>query len=172
MHAHEAVRQTARSQLVDDLNQLVRRLRQYRTESEWAAALLDGASQFVHQIAVFGFENGTLRLLGQRNLDLPAGLSFQAAPAAAFAAAIQSRDPVVAIRTPAEVTGILALPEDGARAHIFPIVNGSRVVALLFAAGDRYVDVNALELVAGLASMVLERQANASLHAQITNNSR
>lgn len=172
MHAHEPVWRTECSELVDDLNQLLRRLRQYRTGSDWAAALLDGASRFVHQVAVFAFENGALRLLGQRNLDLPADFSFPAASAAAFAAVIESRDPVVAIRTPTEVTGILAVTADGERAHIIPIVNGSRVVALLFAADLHWVHVNALELVAGMASMVLERQANASLHAQITNNSR
>lgn len=172
MHAHEPVWQTARSQLVHELNQLVRRLRQYRTESEWAAALLDGALHFVHQVAVFAFENGTVRLLGQRNLDLRPGFSFPSASAAAFTAAIQSRDPVIAVRSPSEVTGILAVADDGARAHVLPIVNGSRVVAVLFAAADGYVDVNALELVTGMASMVLERQANAFLHAQVTNNSR
>jgi hypothetical protein len=172
MQAHEPVEQAARSELVHELNQLVRRMRQYRTESDWAAALLDGASQFVDQVAVFAFENGPLRLLGARNLDLPAAFSFPAASAAAFAAAIESRDPVIAMRTPGEVTGSLAGAANGERAHIIPIVNESRVVALLFAADPLSVDVNALELVAGMASMVLERRANASLHSQITNHSR
>lgn len=158
--------QAARCQIAHELNQFLRRLRQYHTESEWAAALLDGACQFVHQVAAFALEDGTVRLLGQRNMDLPANFSFPLASAAAFAAAIESRDPVVAMRTEAEVTGTLG-GEDGERAHVVPIVNGARTVALLFAADRRYVDVNALELVAGMASVVLERKANTHLHAQI-----
>jgi hypothetical protein len=46
-------------------------------------------------------------------------------------------------------------------------MNGRRVVAILFAADQEYMDVNALELIAGLGSAVLERQANVALHAQI-----
>jgi hypothetical protein len=48
-----------------------------------------------------------------------------------------------------------------------PILNGPRVVALLFAANQDYLDVNAIELIAGLASIVLERQSNTLLHTQI-----
>ncbi len=159
--------QAARCQIAHELNQVLRRLRQYRTEGEWAAALLDCASQSVDQAAVFALESGELRLLGARNLDLPANFSFPVTSAPAFAAAIESRDPVVAMRTSAEVTGTLGVPDEGERAHIIPIANGSRVAAVLFAAARGYVDVNALELVAGMASIVLERQANASLHSQI-----
>jgi hypothetical protein len=40
-------------------------------------------------------------------------------------------------------------------------------VAILFAADQEYIDLNALELVAGLASAVLERYSNVSLHSRI-----
>jgi hypothetical protein len=65
------------------------------------------------------------------------------------------------------VTEPLSSPELGERAHVLPILNAGRVVAVLFAADRNYMDVNALELIAGLASAVLERHSNAALHARI-----
>jgi hypothetical protein len=154
-------------QLTRELNHLLRRFRRYQTEAEWVSALLDGASQFVRQAAVLTLKDGILLVRGQVNLALPDHFSFQVSSTAAFAAAVESRDPVVALRTPGEVSEGLSAPEPNERAHIIPISNGDRVVAVLFAAGAEPVNGNALELVAGMASIVLERQANALLHAQI-----
>jgi hypothetical protein len=154
-------------QLTRELNQLLRRFRHYRTEAEWISALLDGASQFIQQAAVFTFKDGVLLLRGQINLALPDQFSFPVSSTAAFASALESRDPVIALRTPAEVHSLLSSPQPSERAYILPICNSDRVVALLFAAGREAADGDALELIAGMASMVLERQANASLHAQI-----
>lgn len=159
--------QSTRSQVVSELNQLLRRLRQYRTESEWDAALLDGASQFVRNVALFVFRDGILHLRGERSLNLPQDLSFLASQAAAFETAIRSKDTVVALRTPTEVGEPLSSPNPEEHVHITPIMNGSRVVAVLFAADHDRVDLEGIELIAGLASAVLERQSNASLHTQI-----
>ena len=160
--------QAAKLETVHELNQFLRRLRQYQTEGEWVASLLDGASHFVHEAALLSIRDDALRLRGQRNLNLPEDLTFPVRSAAAFATAIDSKDPVIALRTPAEVTEPFSRSEPGGRAHIIPIVNGTRAVAVLFAADGDRVDVNALELVAGMASIVLERQSNQSLHAKIT----
>ena len=150
------------------LNHFLRRLRQYRGEGEWVSTLLDGVSQFVEQAAVFAIEGGELRLRGKSNLDIAEDLAFPISSAGAFQAAIDSKDPVVTLRTAGEVTKILSTPNPNERAHIVPIVNGPRVVAVLFAARhDQDVDVNALELIVGMASIVLERQSNVSLHSQI-----
>lgn len=156
-----------RTQLARELNQLLRRFRLYQTEADWVSALLDGAAQFIPQAAVFALKGGVLQLRGQVNLALPDGFCFPVSAAAAFASAVESRDPVIALRTPLEVSEPLSAPEPGMRAHIVPISNGDRVVALLFAADADSVDGNALELIAGMASIVLERQSNTSLHAQI-----
>lgn len=163
--------QAARSQIMDELNHLLRRLRQYQTEREWISAVLGGASQFVHQVALFTVQNGTLYLRGQQNLNLVEDLSFPAASAAAFECVISSKDTVVALRTPAEVGESLSSPGREECAHIVPILNGSRVVALFFAGNQDYLDLNAIELIAGLASIVLERQSNGSLHTQIATQS-
>jgi hypothetical protein len=154
-------------ELTRELNYLLRRLRQYRTEAEWISAVLDGASRFIRQAAVFTVKDAVLVLRGQVNLALPDQFSFSVSSMAAFAAAVETRDPVTALRTTAEVGERLSAPGPNERAHVLPISNGNRVVAVLFAVDTEPVDGNALELVAGMASIVLERQANASLHAQI-----
>lgn len=159
-------------QLVRDLNQFLRRLRLYETEAGWVSALLDGASHFARQVAVFTIEGDRLRLRGSSGLNIPAELIFPVRSAGAFQAAIASRDPVIALRTAAEISEPLSAAEPGERAHLIPILNASRAVAVLFAAGaadSDSVDVNALELLAGMASLVLERHSNLSLHAQIAN---
>jgi hypothetical protein len=159
--------QTARAQVTSDLNQLFRRLRLYQTEGEWISAILDGAIPFIHQIAILTCQDGVLNLRGQRNLDLTENLRFPASAAAAFQNVISSKDTLVALRTASEVGAALSSTDLEERAHIVPILNGPRVVALLFATGRPDLDLNAIELIAGLASTVLERQSNASLHTQI-----
>jgi hypothetical protein len=157
----------ARAQLTHELNQLLRRFRQYQAESDWASLLLDATSRFVEQAAVFVLKDGVLELLGQTNLLLADDLAFPVRSAAAFASAADSKDPVIALRTSGEVGEALSGSEPGARAHILPIVNGDRTVALLFAVYTGPVDSDALELITGIASIVLERRSNTSLHSQI-----
>jgi hypothetical protein len=157
----------ARAQLAHDLNQLLRRLRQYQTEAEWVNILLDAASRFAQQAAVFRLKNGIASLGGQANLAVSPDLSFPIKSAAAFACAADSKDPVTALRTPGEVSEALSTSDPDDRAQIFAIGNAGRTVALLFAADASGMDANALELIAGIASLVLERQSNSSLHSQI-----
>jgi hypothetical protein len=161
------VARAARYQLTNELNQLSRRFRHYQNETEWVTALLDGASRFARQVAVFVLQNELFRLRAQTNLNLPVDFSFSLASAPAFSSAIQTRDIVVALRTSSEVTPALAGSEPGDRCHLIPIMNGPRAVAVLFTADQEYMDVNALELIAGIASVVLERQSNTTLHSQI-----
>jgi hypothetical protein len=157
-------KRTSRAELTHALNQLLRRFRQYRTEREWISTLLDAAAQFTERAAVFAIRDSAAESRGQINLPAAEGLSLPLSSAAAFASAIQSKDPVIALRSAGEVGQ--ALSREGERAHLFPVTNGSRVAALLFASGTE-PDGNALELIAGLASVVLERRSNESSHAQI-----
>jgi hypothetical protein len=157
----------ARPEITDELNQWLRRLRQYRSEGEWVSAVLDGASWFVHRIAVFGVNDGALSLRGQHELNLPEQLSFPVMSGGAFASAIASKDSVIALRTRSEVGEALSSSEPGERVCVVPIANGSRVAAVLFGIGEEDMNVNALELIAGIASAVLERRSNASIHTQV-----
>jgi len=157
----------ARVQLVSEFNLLLRRFRQYETETEWVRLILDGARPFARQLALFSLENQVLHLRGQVNLALADGLSFRLDGAAAFQSACATKDPVTALRNPAEVTDALSVPAATERAHLLPIANGQRVAAILFVSGSEDSDLNALELVTGLASSILERQAHTNQFAQI-----
>jgi hypothetical protein len=162
----------ARVELLRTLNQLFRRFRAYRSESDWVRITLDGAASYAQQVVLFSIVNNYAQLLGQTPAGLlPADLSFPVTAAPAFGSAIDTRDLVTALRTPGEVSPYLSneLSEGRAeeRAHVLPITNGERVSAILFAS-DTGADINALELVAGIASSVLERKSNAALHAQIS----
>lgn len=159
--------QAARSQITHQLNQIFRCLHSYQGEGAWVAAILDGVCLFAPEAAIFVPKDGVLQLRLQRNMELPENFSFAASAAGAFAAAVESKDPVIALRTPSEVSEALSSAEEGARAHVVPVLNGKRVAAVVFAASSDYSDVNALELIAGMASAVLERQANTALHTQI-----
>jgi hypothetical protein len=160
-------RQAARLQLTNELNQLLRRLRSYSSEGEWTTALNEGVSRFAAESAIFAVEGETLRLRAQSGLTLTPTLSIPLSSAAAFSAAMQSKDPVVALRTPSEVGEALSNGDRRDRAHIFPIQNGSRLVAIIFAAGRDHIDVNGLELLAGVASLALQRPENFALHTRI-----
>lgn len=150
------------------LNQTLRRLKQYGVESEWVTALLDGVSRFTDQAAVFAVEGGQLRLRGAHQLTLPDGFSIPVGLGRAFETAITTKDPVIALRTPGEVTAELSGLDMVERAVIIPISNGDRIVALLFAAARSPEQSSPLELVSEMASLVLERRSNGDLNVQIT----
>lgn len=156
----------------DQLNQTLRRLKQYRTEAEWVSALLDGISRFVDAAAVFALENNQLRLRGSYRFELPENLAFALNSGRAFETALETKDTVVALRSPAEVSSHLCTPDPAGadpldRAVLIPLLNGSRIAAVLFAAARLAGQSPALELVAGMASIVLERRVNASVNVQI-----
>src|SRR3954471_10708955 len=113
----------ARSELTKELNQSVRRLRQYQGEREWSSALIDALARFTPQAAVFEVRNDLLVLRRQINLDLREDLQFSLASAPAFKSAIEAKDAVVALRSPSEVTEHLSRPDNPGRAHLLPIAN-------------------------------------------------
>ncbi len=156
--------QSARVQIAHELNQLFRRLRQYETEADWVRLLLEGASNYARQAALFSVEGSVLRLRGASNLELAPGFTCELKSVAAFHAVAHSKEPVTALRTPGEVGEPLSRP--GRLAYLFPITNGPRVAAILFAAGED-PEVDQLELVCNMGASALERQSNTVIHAQI-----
>jgi len=159
--------ESARSAVFRELALVCRRFRQYENETQWLSTLRDGVSLGADTFAILSVQQGRLRLRLQQNLALPESLQIPFADARAVAAVADSGEPVVALRTPSEVGTALAA-EDRSRAHLVPISNGSRMVALIFAVHTEALDNNALELVAAISGAVLERQANRSLYSQIT----
>jgi hypothetical protein len=152
----------ARRELADQLNQSVRRIRQAASPDELVATLLDAAMAFAAGAAIF-LVAGTAakggKILGAtteaqqafHSLEIP----FSAAPA--LASAIESRDPVIAVTTAAEVSpelmSLAAHPADG-RAYIYPLVGKDKVPALLYCWGS--TQGPALEMLAQVAAVVWE----------------
>jgi hypothetical protein len=144
--------------MADQFNQAVRRIRRASTQEELLATLLDAASGFANGVAIFRIHGEVAR--GERIRGVPediaevfADFEIPLASAAALAGAVESRDPVIAATTGAEVSGEMAgLASHGEedRASIFPLVVENRVPALLYAWGD--VQGAALELFAQVAA--------------------
>jgi len=141
-------REQARRELAEDLNQAVRRLRQSANIEDLAKTLADTAAHFADGAIVFLVSDGKAN---SEKLDLEIPLDS----AAALAGAVESRDPVTAITTGAEVSQALVErlghAPDG-RAQIHPIVVKENVPALLYAWGA--AQVAAVELVAQAAAGV------------------
>jgi hypothetical protein len=151
-------RDNERREFAGQLNQAVRRIGQAADPGELGATLLDAAGAFSNGVAWVRITGEAAR--GERIRGVPeeAAEAFHAlkiplSSAAALAAALQSRDPVIAATTPREVSQDLAKlldhPPDG-RVSIFPLVVRDRVPALLYAWGS--VQGPALELLTQVAA--------------------
>jgi len=161
----KAVSEARRSQ-VESLNQVLRRLR--TTGQEKVLQLLaEGCAPFAGQLVVLVFESNQARSAAgfgmettemETQAELENGaLSFDTHSAPAIVAAIDSRDPVVALSTDAEISPVLAQAfrtAPGGKAYLFPIVARHSVMAMLAASG---VEVSApVELLCEAAGMRLE----------------
>jgi hypothetical protein len=156
--------QSARVQIAHEMNQLLRRFRQYENEADWVRLVMEGAGNYARQAALFSVQGEVLVLRGAVNLTLAEDLRMEAKSAAAFEAVLRSKEAVTALCTSGEVGAPLC--SVGRLAYLFPILNGARVAAVLFANGEDS-EVEQLELVANMAASALERQTNSGLHAQI-----
>lgn len=163
--ALEQTKLQARKQLASDLNSFLRQLRQYASPSEFTRAILDGASLFAGACAFFAVEGSGLLLTARKQLQLPEQLRIDGQNARAFSQAVSSKEVVVTLRTEAEVGSELASPQRSERAVIVPIENAERVAAVIFATD--HVDVDGLELIAGLASAVLSRKQKQTTLAEL-----
>ncbi len=157
----------SRRALAEELNQAVRRLRQAANADDLYAILLDVTLPFCEQAAVFSIHEKVahaerMRLpsdvhSGENGAaeSLPA-LQFPVSDAAAFSTAIDTRDPVIAMSTPAEVSSPLVLlfghkPEE--RVYLFPLHAGATVTGLFYATGN--VQAPLLELLSEVAGLEL-----------------
>jgi hypothetical protein len=157
----------SRRALAEELNQAVRRLRQAADVDDLYAVLLDVTVPFCEQAAVFSIHDRVAHAERMRRpaevhsgengaaASLPA-LEFPVSEAAAFSTAIDTRDPVIAMSTPAEVSGPLVelfghKPDE--RVYLFPLHGGSEATALFYAAG--HLQPPPLELLSEVAGLQL-----------------
>lgn len=155
--------QQANRRLTERLNQAGRRLRQAGDVQEWTRVLLEVSRDFSPLTLLFRITGDTVRLERATGDGLPEQFaelsSIELAAAPAFRTLLECRDTVIALASPEEISPSLAarLQPSGDRVALVPITLRGKVVAALFAmAEEETSDLNALELLAGLASAALE----------------
>ena len=151
----------ARERVTEHLNQAVRRLREAPDFAALAGVLADAAAPFASAAAVFRVQNG--KVYGERASGVAddvaarlAALEFPLWAAAAFAQALESGDPVVALSAAGEISaGVMELfgHTPGERVCILPVLENGRPVGLLYGWGE--AEAAPLELLAQAAGMAL-----------------
>lgn len=169
--AAAAERAAAGRALTEKLNQTARRLMLAEKQEDWTLALIDAARAAAPRVAVFTCQGERLRL--DRSYPEIAPLDIAPGEAAALEQVMRTREPLVAAWTPREISAAFAdamgAPPDGSRGYAFPLEAQGRVIAILYADGPKQdVDVNALELLAGIAAGVWERRAPAAAPGLVT----
>jgi len=149
-----------RREFAEKVNQALRRLRVFESDAQWAAAVLDATESYSDRTALFTLNGLNLHLAAVRGMGPPGDLEdVPLSVAPAFASAIATTDTVVALRTASEMSPQLAavFGEDPAlRFHLFPIATRERVAAVLYADAAVLVEASALELLCGVAGIVLD----------------
>lgn len=149
----------ARRDVAGKLNQSARRLRAAQSGEQSKAALVEAARGFCERAMLFDIQDGVLRSDGVAE-DIP----LRSAPA--FASAVESKDPVIALRVAGEMSSAVAAlvgENENQKFYVFPVIGGGRVTALLYAdSGDDAVESNALELLATVAGAVLDSRPPAA----------
>ena len=153
-------REHARRETAEQLNQAARRMRQAADAEELALMLADAAARFAGGAAVLRVEGGTAQGLRVRGVSDAAAERFQTLripldTAAALRGAVETRDPVTAAASAAELSSELMElggHEPEARVTVFPLVARESVPALLYCWGT--VQTAAVELLAELAAAV------------------
>jgi hypothetical protein len=150
--------ETARRELIQRLNQITRRLRSFENERQWANTLVDATRGFCGRAALFLIRDRGLHLETTRNFDdadLAVDVPLDTAPA--FATAIETRDTLVVMRSPSELSEPIDryLGEGDEKVYLFPVVTRQAVPAVLLAESGE-LDVDALELLVAMAGAVIE----------------
>jgi hypothetical protein len=158
----EAQKPRIRRELSEALNQSMRRLRDAASSGDWARALLDATGIFCRRAALFSVTENKVRPLGGREFNLAPSSEIPLASIPAFVSVVESKDPVVVIRSPREFSDRLleALgPSEARRAHLFPVSNGRAVIAVLYVEEDESgADAAGLEMLAALAGLAMEHR--------------
>jgi hypothetical protein len=150
----------ARRSQVESLNQVLRRLRAASEEHVLELAA-ESCASYAEKVVVLVFERNQASCAAGVGIDVNVLPMFSTDFAPAIIAAIESRDPVVALATEAEISPVLAEafgPGRDPKAYLFPIVARHTVVAMLIASGlaSSANDSAPIELLCEAAGMRLE----------------
>jgi len=153
-------RDAARREFAEQLNQAVRRVCLAPDPNGLLVTVLDGVGQFATGAALFRIAGDTaigerVRGVGEPAAEAFSGLETSLSSAAALAGAIESRDPVTAVTTAAQVSAplfdLFEHTENG-RVFIYPVVVRGQVPALIYAWGT--VEGSVIELLTQVAASV------------------
>ena len=151
----------ARRRRAEAVNQSLRRIRQTSATHETLQLILDDSAQYSQRAVVVMVENNHARVAAWRSAALRQEeediAPFELREATSLKACVESRDPVVAVAAPGEVSSVLAraLSTAGSdRIYLFPIVVRQNTVAVLLACGE--VNPTQVEMLCEAAGMRLE----------------
>jgi hypothetical protein len=160
----------SRRQLSESLNQTLRRIRQTSAEHETLQLLLEDSALWSQRAVVLLVEDRQARVASSRGAFVPLEEEdadpIALSDAAAIAACVESRDPVVALAAPGEVSPVLASAlsaAGGDKVYLFPVTARQNTVAVLVACGD--VTPAPIELLCEVAGMKLESYAVTAVDA-------
>jgi len=153
-------RERGRRESADQLNQAVRRIRQATDLEELGSTFFDAAAGFATGAALFYIHGSSatgerIRGVDDSTAESFNGIEIPLQSAAALAGAVESRDPMVAVSTPAEVSAemvrLVGHKPDG-RVWIFPVALRDKVPVVLYTWGN--AQGPALELLSQVAAAV------------------
>jgi hypothetical protein len=155
----------AKTSQAETLNQSLRRLREANGEEHILRTLCESCAPFADLLVVLVFENNQARVVASRGFE-SGEFSFEIGAAPAVVSAIESRDPVIALGTEAEVSAVLSQKIHAAHGHdsdqnayLFPLNARHSTVAMLVALGSSPANppLSApIELLCGAAGIRLE----------------
>lgn len=151
----------ARRKLSEQLNQTLRRIRQVSAEHEALQLLLEDSAFAADRAVVLLVESNQASVAAWRGMALrdeaEDNAPIELAEAAALASCVETKDPVVAIATPGEISSLLANALSAAgtdRVYLFPVTARQNTVAVLLAVGS--VKAAPLELLCEAVGMKLD----------------
>ena len=145
----------ANTNSIQSMNQAARWLDQAENETQWRMALVQAAGKFADRAALFLIESGNLKcvaLHGVESETLP-GQLIPILQAPAFHTAIETGEPVVALRRPADISEPIAavFHHPGIKkSYLLPMRAAGMTIAVLYTEGAT-VQLSALELLVRLA---------------------
>jgi hypothetical protein len=161
--ASPAIRERARRETAEEFGGALRRFLDSETDEKWGSALIDSIGTFCARAVLLSVRGRSLRVIGVRGEGAP-GVGVEVALEGALAAATKSRDALITTTTAGEISApIAAFFEKAAAANcaVMPVMSRGQAAAVLIAAGEG-MDVSALEAMAALAGLALERRGRAA----------
>ena len=141
---------------INDMSQAARWLDQAENETQWRMALVEAAGKYSQRAALFLVENGRLLCAAVHGAasETLTGRVIPLDEAPAFRTAVETGEPVVALRRAAELSESIAAEfnEPGInKAFLIPMRSGGKALAVLYAEGLD-VRLSALELLMRIAN--------------------